>query len=78
VSLRSVVEDLTMASQLAMHVGAPMLIGNLVRSLLQAESNGLGASAGLDDTFRLFRDAVGMPAAGLDGAGVGAASQPAR
>ena len=78
VSLRSVVEDLTTASQLAMHVGAPMLIGNLVRSLLQAESNGLGAAAGLDDTFRLFRDAVGMPAAGTDEAGVGAAPQPAR
>lgn len=77
VSLRSVVEDLTMASQLAMQVGAPLLIGNLVRSLLQAESNGLGALAGLDDTFRLFRDAIGMPAAGPDDAGVGAAGQPA-
>ena len=78
VSLRSIVEDLTMASKLAPHVGAPMLIGTLVRSLLQAESNGLGASARLDDTFRLFRDAVGMPATGPDGAGAGAAPQPAR
>jgi hypothetical protein len=72
VSLRSVVEDLTMASQLAMRVGAPMLIGNLVRSLLQAASNGLAGPAGLDDTFRLFRNAVGLHSDGPDGVVVGA------
>lgn len=64
VSLRSVVEDLSMASQLAMKVGAPMLIGNLVRSLLQAESHRLGVAAGLDETFSLFHDAVGSQSAG--------------
>jgi len=58
VSLRSVVADLTAASQLAARVGAPMLIGNLVRSLLQAESNRLGAAAGLDDSFSFFHEAT--------------------
>ena len=58
VPLDGVVADLTRASRLAIQVGAPMLIGNLVRSLLQAESNALGASAHLDDTFRVFANAV--------------------
>lgn len=59
VLLRSVVDDLTEASRLAMRVGAPLLIGNLARSLMQAESNALGESAGLDETFRLFHASVG-------------------
>lgn len=63
VPLRSVVDDLTEASRLAMRVGAPLLIGNLARSLMQAESNALGASAGLDETFHLFHAAVGGPSA---------------
>ncbi|HSI47110.1 MAG TPA: NAD(P)-binding domain-containing protein [Ideonella sp.] len=58
VPLRSVVADLTLASQLAAKVGAPMMIGNLVRSLLQAESNRLGSAAALDDTFSRFHDAT--------------------
>lgn len=58
VSLRSVVADLTASSQMAARVGAPMLIGNLLRSLLQAESNRLGTAAGLDDTFSFFHEAA--------------------
>lgn len=63
IPLDSVVNDLTRASRLAIQVDAPMLIGNLVRSLLQAESNALGASAHLDDTFRVFTNAAGSHAA---------------
>ncbi len=49
VPLASVISQLALASRLAMRVGAPMVIGNVVRSLLQAESNALGATAELDD-----------------------------
>lgn len=59
VSLASVVKDLVLASRLAMRVGAPMIVGNVVRSLLQAESNRLGASAHLDDTYGIFGRAAG-------------------
>jgi 3-hydroxyisobutyrate dehydrogenase len=58
VSLSKVAADLALASQLAKRLDAPMMIGNLARSILQAESNALGATAQLDDTCRIFNCAT--------------------
>jgi hypothetical protein len=48
---------------MAMHMGAPLVVGNVARSLLQGESNALGLSATLDDTFSIFTRAVGSQTA---------------
>ncbi len=59
IPLGAIVEDLRMATQMAMHVGAPTLVGNLVHGMLKAEWNDLGASATLDDTIRILDRAAG-------------------
>lgn len=58
VSLGSVVKDLRRATNLAMSTGAPMLLGNLVASVLQDAAIEWGDEAGLDVTFGLFEHAT--------------------
>lgn len=60
VSLGAVVEDLKMASRLAMRCGAPMLVANLASCILESAATELGATSGLDEITRIFEAAAGI------------------
>ena len=53
--LELMVKDLALASRLGMSCGAPMLIGNAVRSAVEAASNELGGDANIDEMAHLSR-----------------------
>jgi 3-hydroxyisobutyrate dehydrogenase len=56
--LGAVVEELRLASLLAMRLGAPALVAHLVHGLLRAEVNDLGSAASLDAASRRFHQAT--------------------
>jgi 3-hydroxyisobutyrate dehydrogenase len=58
--LQLMTKDLRLAAQMANDCGAPMLIGNVVRSIFEAGTNELGATANLDDMARLFETLAGV------------------
>lgn len=58
VPLQAVVADLQLFSRAAASFGAPVLIGNLARSIVEMAFNDLGDGATLDDTAR-FYESVG-------------------
>lgn len=60
VSLGAVVEDLKMASRLAMRCGAPMLVANLASCIIEGAATELGASSSLDEIARIFEAAAGI------------------
>lgn len=60
VSLGTVVEDLKMASQLAMRRGAPMLVANLASCIIEGAATKLGATSSLDEIARIVEAAAGI------------------
>jgi 3-hydroxyisobutyrate dehydrogenase len=61
VTLREVSYDLALASTVAMRYGAPMFIGTLVGSLVNAASNRLGGGSSLDDLVTIWQADAGLP-----------------
>jgi 3-hydroxyisobutyrate dehydrogenase len=58
--LQLMTKDMKLAAKLANDCGAPMLIGNVVRSLFEAGTNELGATANLDEIARRFESTAGV------------------
>ena len=58
--LELMVKDLTLASRLGMSCGAPMLIANAVRSMVEAASNELGGDANIDELAGVFEARAGI------------------
>ncbi|HSV77692.1 MAG TPA: NAD(P)-dependent oxidoreductase [Ramlibacter sp.] len=54
------VKDLDLACQLGMECGAPMLIANAVRAIVEAAANELGGGANLDELSRLYEARAGI------------------
>jgi 3-hydroxyisobutyrate dehydrogenase len=54
VPLGTAVEELKLASRLAMQCGAPLLFANLARSMFQAAASEFGATATIDEIARVF------------------------
>jgi 3-hydroxyisobutyrate dehydrogenase len=63
VTLGAVSHDLALASTVAMRYGAPMFIGTLVRSLVDAASNRLGKASSLDDLATIWQADARLPSA---------------
>jgi 3-hydroxyisobutyrate dehydrogenase len=61
VTLGAVSRDLALASTVAMRYGAPMFIGTLVRSLVDAASNRLGATSSLDELATIWQTDGRLP-----------------
>ena len=58
VPLAAVIEELKMASRLGMKSGAPMLIANLARFIIESAAARIGATATLDDLAPMFEVAA--------------------
>ena len=58
--LDQVVQELRLASSMALTCGAPMLIANLARTIFEAGANQLGATASLDEMSRLYESMAGI------------------
>src|SRR5260370_19517544 len=58
-ALSLMLKDVTRATELGMQCGAPMLIANIVRSLLQVGVNTLGEAAKIDDMVQLIESMAG-------------------
>jgi 3-hydroxyisobutyrate dehydrogenase len=58
--LQLMAKDLRLAARMAMDCGAPVLIGNAVRSLFEAGVHELGGNANLDDIGRLMANMAGI------------------
>jgi 3-hydroxyisobutyrate dehydrogenase len=58
--LQLMAKDLKLAAKLANDCGAPMLIGNVVRSLFEAGTNELGPMKNLDEMARRFESTAGV------------------
>jgi 3-hydroxyisobutyrate dehydrogenase len=65
VTLGEVSYDLALASTVAMRYGAPMFIGTLVRSLVNAASNRLGETRSLDDLATIWQADARLPCAAV-------------
>jgi 3-hydroxyisobutyrate dehydrogenase len=65
-TLESVVEELRLTVKLAMRLGAPVLLPQLVHGLLCAEANAFGPQVGMDESSRMFERAVRSLQAGAD------------
>lgn len=63
--LAQAVHDLNLASRMAMVHGAPMLLGNLVRSTLETARHELGDHATLDDLAQLYEKSACIEFAGV-------------
>jgi 3-hydroxyisobutyrate dehydrogenase len=63
ITLGAVSHDLALASTVAMRYGAPMFIGTLVRSLVDAASNRLGKASSLDDLATVWQADARLPSA---------------
>ena len=58
--LELMVKDLDLACRLGMECGAPMLIANAVRNIVEAAANELGGDANLDELARLYEARAGI------------------
>jgi 3-hydroxyisobutyrate dehydrogenase len=65
VTLGAMSYDLSLASTVAMRYGAPMFIGTLVRSLVNAASNRLGDASSLDDLATIWQADARLPASAV-------------
>ncbi|MGN8186493.1 NAD(P)-dependent oxidoreductase [Burkholderia sp. 22088] len=58
--LELMVKDLRLACETAMNCGAPMLIANAVRNVVEAAANELGGDANIDELATLFEARAGI------------------
>jgi len=58
--LADVAYEMTLASQLAMRAGAPLLLANVVAELCRSLANALGEGATFDDAIPLMETAAGL------------------